>query len=238
MEINALLPPELRLNAICWSAPQHLVAVMTQAHIEWTTAFFALEPRWLAGRTESAHESIDSYKSPEVLHRWFEARAQHHCNRFKLHFVTSLATPFDRHSEAEYAVVLEEFLETEDENLSRYYYLTAGAFFGHPPCVLHLLQILAIAHHHRVIMRRALVSEKGLSPLANGEGLIPLCLAKNRGTVVNADHEFWQHFSSDTPWLRELREACDSSLLAAGLHAVVGTIRRDRASYARPAAGS
>ncbi|GMQ55550.1 hypothetical protein [Halopseudomonas aestusnigri] len=232
-EINALLPPALRLNAICWSSPTHLALALNQEHIEWANELFALNPKWLVGRSEVAHQLIDSYKSPQDLHHWFEEQEEHGHGRFRLYLITSAPTPYDQFSKAPYVVVLEELFDTVDDSLSRYYFLTAGAAFDHSPCVLHLMQILAIAHHHNVIMRRALVPEKDLWTVSQGEGLIPRCLEKGRGTVLNADHEFWGHFSGETPWLSEMRNLCNKSLLAAGLGAIVETVRRDRIRFQR-----
>ncbi|MBL4833962.1 MAG: hypothetical protein JKY26_08310 [Pseudomonas sp.] len=231
--INALLPPTLRLNAICWSSPEHLVPVLTQDHIEWTAGFFALDSKWLAGRSDAAHQVIDSYKSPQQLSAWFEVRAPHHYDRFKLYLITSSPAAYDQYTKGSYALVLEEFFEVDDDTFSRYYFLTNGAGFDHPPCVLHLMQVLAIAHHHKVIVRRALLADKDLWPVANGEGFIPTALNKNRGTPLEADHEFWQHFSGESPWLCDLRTACDASLLDAGLHSVAESVQRDRVRFKR-----
>lgn len=232
-EINALLPQSLQIPSISWSTAEHLSGALTQGHIDWVNHFFDLDTGWLAGRSQGAHRTIDSYTAPEKLHEWFEAQGVHQYDRFRLYFATSSPTPFDQQTRGVFSVVLEEFFAVGDEAHSRYYLLSDGAGFDHPPCVLHLMQILAIAHHYKVIMRRCLLAEKDLHPLACGEGLIPHWLFKNRGTTLNADHEFWPHFSGKPAWLEEQRAMCDASLMAAGLHNVVETVRRGRSRVAR-----
>ncbi|MBA6421459.1 hypothetical protein [Pseudomonas sp. 5Ae-yellow] len=232
-EINALLPRVLQIPAICWSTPEHLSPVLTQGHIDWINDLFDLDPGWLNGRSQSAHRTINSYKSPERLNNWFEARSQLQSDRFKLHFVTSSAQSFNQQSRGVYSIVLEEFFDIADESFSRYYYLSLGAGFDHPPCVLHIMQVMAIAHYHRVIMRRCLLSERELLPLANGVGLIPTLLFKSRNSELNADHEFWSHFSGKPTWLEEQRAMCEASLTAAGLQNVVASVELDRIRFAR-----
>tara|TARA_R110001592_G_scaffold174036_1_gene412865 strand:+ start:209 stop:964 length:756 start_codon:yes stop_codon:yes gene_type:complete len=232
-EINALLPQSLQIPSISWSTAEHLSGALRQGHIDWANHFFDLDPGWLAGRSQGAHRAIDSYKAPEKLHEWFEAQGVQNYNRFKLYFATSSPTAFDQHTRGVFSVVLEEFFEVSDETHSRYYLLSEGAGFDHPPCVLHLIQIMAIAHHHRVIMRRCFLAEKDLHPLVSGEGLIPHWLFKNRGTTLNADHEFWSHFSGKPAWLEERRTECDASLIAAGLRNIVETVQRDRSRFGR-----
>jgi len=230
-EVNALIPFSLRLNAICWSSPEHLERALTQGHVDWVNEYFDLDPKWLVGRAQSPHRLILSYKVPQLLHDWFEAELKHGADCFCVHLITSSPSPFDQTARLPFSVVLERFFEVGEGNLSKYYYLTAGAAFDHDPCVLHLMQIFAIAHYHKVIIRRSLVPESDLWSVSNGEGLIPVCLSKNRGTLLVADYEFWGHLSGDSPWLQGLRSRCDASVLAAGLQQVVDRVREDRSRY-------
>lgn len=130
--------------------------------------------------------------------------------------------------------MLEEFFDVDDGYLSRYYHLTQGSHFDHPPSVLHVMQVLALAHFHGAIMRRAVMSAANLHRLIHCQGLIPELLWKAKRHPLEADHEFWGHFSGDSPWLVQLRQDTEASLLNEGLHDVVAGINHDRQRFARP----
>lgn len=131
-------------------------------------------------------------------------------------------------------MVLEEFLYLDNGYLSRYRHLTQGAHFDHFPWVQHLMQILAIAHLHQVIMRRSVIPAANLHALSHCQGLIPELLRKAKPHLFEADHEFWGHFSGDAPWLVQLRQHTQESLLVDGLHDIVASINLDRQRFARP----
>ncbi|MOA48928.1 hypothetical protein D3C78_1717430 [compost metagenome] len=83
-------------------------------------------------------------------------------------------------------------------------------------------------------MRRAVTSAESLHRLSLCQGLIPELLWKAKPHPLEADHEFWGHFSGDSPWLVQLRQNTEASLLQAGLHDVVASINHDRERFARP----
>lgn len=235
-QINRLLPADLQLTQFELSAPDELKKVIKQRHVDWMAEFFALNPDWLDGTSEQAHTLIHSYKRPGELQGWFEEHAIRRGQgaTYKLHLLTSDNTPITATSSAYYAVVLEELADLGDSYLSRYYHLTQGAHFDHFPSVLHLMQLLALAHFHGAMMRRAVLSSEKLRRLSLCQGLIPALLWKAKPHPLEADHEFWGHFSGDSPWLVQLREHTETSLLQAGLQEVVARINHDRHRFARP----
>lgn len=235
-QINRLLPTDLQLKQFDLSNADEFKKVLTPAHINWMVDYFALNPDWLDGTSERAHKRIDSYKNPAKLHAWFRERISQTDpgGRYKLHLFTVDSASISAASSGYFAVVLEEFFDVDDDCLSRYYHLTEGAHFDHPPCVLHLMQVLALAHFHGAIMRRAVMSSANLRRLSHCQGLIPELLWKAKPHPLNADHEFWGHFSGDSPWLVQLRQDTEASLLKEGLHEVVASINHDRQRFALP----
>ncbi|WP_418643481.1 hypothetical protein [Stutzerimonas kunmingensis] len=235
-QINRLLPANLQLTQFELSTADELKKVIKQPHIDWVTGFLALNPDWLDGASEQAHTLVYSYKSPGELQAWF---VREHTPRpddvaiYKLHLLTSDTSAITPASSGYYAVVLEELSELGTDYLSRYYHLTEGARFDHYPSVLHLMQILALAHLNGAIMRRAVLPQAHLRRLILCQGLIPELMWKAKPHLLEADHEFWGHFSGDSPWLVQLREDAETGLQQAGLHDVVASINHDRKRFAR-----
>lgn len=235
-QINRQLPPDLQLKQFELSNADELKKVLTPAHINWMMDYFALNPEWLDGTSTRAHTLIDSYKAPGELHVWLREHASQSVQglHYKLHLLTSDSAPITAASLGYFAVVLEEFFDVDGDYLSRYYHLTQGAHLDHPPSVHHLMQVLALAHFHGAIMRRAVMSTANLHRLSLCQGLIPELLWKAKPHPLEADHEFWGHFSGDSPALVKLRQDAEASLLKAGLHDVVASINLDRQRFARP----
>ncbi|CAD2266496.1 hypothetical protein B6N17_001350 [Stutzerimonas stutzeri] len=235
-QINRLLPADLQLTQFELSAADELKKVIKQPHVDWVADFLALNPDWLDGASEQAHTLVYSYKSPGELQAWFKKHAPRPDDGaiYKLHLLTSDTSAITPASSGYYAVVLEELSELGDAYLSRYYHLTEGARFDHYPSVLHLMQILALAHLNGAIMRRAVLPQANLRRLSLCQGLIPQLLWKAKPHPLEADHEFWGHFSGHSPRLVQLREDTEASLLRAGLHDVVESINHDRQRFAFP----
>jgi hypothetical protein len=234
-QINRLLPKDLQLLPFQFSDADELKKAFKQEHINWLIDYFALEPTWLEGTSDEANQQIFSYKSPELLHQWLQQHknpSQDGCN-FRLHLITTDEPLITSTSHGYFAAILEVLFGDEDERQSRFYHLGQGAHFEHPPCLLHLMQILAIAYHHNVIMRRAALPPFGLRLLSLNKGLIADWLSKTKPHPLEADHEFWGHFSGNTPWLTELRQNTEDSLIQAGLAEVVSTVQHDRKRFAR-----
>lgn len=219
-QINRLLPKDLQLLPFQLSDADELKKVLTQAHIDWVADFFALERKWLDGTSKAANQLIYSYKSPRELDQWLT----HHVLpgelglHFRIHLITEDDQPISPASQGYFAVILEELFDTEDDYQSRYYHLTNGNHFEHPPCLLHLMQILAIANHHNLMLCRSVLPAASLNKLSHLNGLIPDWLIKVKPHSLEADHEFWELYVNNAHWLENLRSS--------GLPEVVDTIER------------
>jgi hypothetical protein len=232
-QINRHLPEALRLPAIQWSTPDHLKAVLGQPHIDCINAYFALDPLWLEGEAASPHQLIPSYKDPRALYDWLKARNPHDApGIFKVHFISSDGAEISSGTHGDFAMVLEHFAEHASAP-SLFFYLTEGAHFSHQPCILHLMQTLAILHVNGASMQRSTLPPKALAQLSENIGSIPAVLTKSRPHRLAADHELWDHYSGSSPWLASLRSEMESTLIAAGLPDVVAKVRADALKWAR-----
>lgn len=227
-QINRLLPKDLQLLPFQLSDADELKKVLTQEHINWVANFFALEREWLDGTSDAANQLIFSYKSPGELHQWLteHSRQAEKVLHFKLRLITPDTQPISSASQGYFAVILEELFDTEDDYQSRYHHLTNGAHFEHPPCLLHLMQILAIANHHNLMLCRSVLPAASLYQLSHLNGLIPDWLMKTKPHPLEADQEFWELCANNAQWLEELRRS--------GLPEVVESIERDRKCFVRP----
>jgi hypothetical protein len=232
-QINSRLPEVLRMPVLKWSSADHLKEVLNQEHIEWFSSYLKFNPLWVEDGSESPHQSVRSYKEPQRFNEWLEDnRRSNRGADFKLYLITVDKFEINASSAGPFAVVLEEFGDVELD-VSRFYNLTEGSSFNHQPCLLHLMQLLAIAHCHGVIMRRSTLAVRYLEKLSTNRGFIPDYLARCKPHPLAADHEFWGHFSGNSPWLTQLRAESQSGLLLAGLKDVVETVSKDRVRYAR-----
>ncbi|MCU1718181.1 hypothetical protein [Pseudomonas sp. 5P_3.1_Bac2] len=232
-EINALLPEALQLTAYQWSNADQLKLALRQQHLNWINEYFALQDGWLTGQSESAHQHVFSYKSPAKLHQWFQKKRTPGVDlEFRLHLITPDTREIGPDSEGYYALVMEQ-MDDGLERCSRFYHLSEGGHFEHWPCLIHLMQVLAIAHHHGVIMRRAQLDTPALYKLSHHQGLIPDWLHKCRPHPLQADHELWPHFSGHSPWLEQLRSDAEQGLRHAGLSEVLTTWHADVQRFAR-----
>lgn len=224
-EINARLPEALQLPAYQWSSPDQLKLVLRQAHLDWLNQRFALEDGWLTGQSESAHRHVLRYKSPGVLHEWFlQNRRPETDQTFRLRLITPDTSAFGPDSRGYYAVVLEQLDEDQTAD-GRFYHLAEGGHFEHWPSLVHLLQVLAIAHYHGAILWRSQLDSASLYRLSHHKGLIPYWLDRCRPHPLEADHELWPHFSGHSPWLDELRADAEQGLRRAGLTEVIDRLQ-------------
>jgi hypothetical protein len=232
-EINALMPEVLQLGAYQWSSADQLKLALRQAHLDWLIQHFALEEGWLTGKSDSAHQHLFSYKAPGELHKWFqEHRIPEADFEFKLHLLTPDTHQIGPGSEGYYALILEQ-LDEDQSACRRFYHLTEGADLKYWPSLIHLLQVLAIAHHHGAIMRRSQLDAASLYQLSHHKGLIPNWLDRCRPHPLEADHELWPHCSGHSPWLDELRADAEQGLRRAGLTEVIETLHQDTLRFSR-----
>lgn len=225
--INALLPASLQLTAYQWSNPDQLKLVLQQAHLDWIDQNFALEPGWLSGQSNAAHQQIFSYKAPAELHQWF-MQYSHMAQgvEFRLYLITPDTRAISPDSEGYYALVLEQ-LGDDLSACSRFFHLTEGGHFEHYPSLIHLLQVLAIAYYHGAIFQRSQLEASALYQLSHHQGLVPSWLDRCKPHPLEADHELWPHLSEHSPWLDALRAEAEEGLLGAGLTEVVEQLHTD-----------
>lgn len=237
-EINALLPEALQLSAYQWSTADQLKLALRQAHLDWLNQHFALEEGWLTGKNDSAQQHLFSYKAPERLHQWFqEHRTPEAALEFKLHLLTPDTCAIGPASAGYYSLVLEQ-MDEDHSVCRRFYHLTEGGDLKHWPSLIHLLQVLAIAHHHGAIMRRSQLDAASLYQLSHHKGLIPHWLDRCRPHPLEADHELWPHYSEHSPWLSELRADAEQGLRRAGLTEVIEKLHEDAQRFSRkPSSG-
>lgn len=237
-EINALLPAALQLDAYQWSSADQLKLALRQIHLDWLNQHFALAEGWLSGQSDAAHQHPFSYKAPELLHQWIqEHRTPETDFRFKLHLVTPDTREIGPQSEGYYALVLEP-LDEDHSVCRRFYHLTEGGHFEHWPSLIHLLQVLAIAHHHGAIMWRSQLDSASLYQLSHHKGFIPDWLGRCRHHPLGADHELWPHLSGHSPWLDELRAEAEQGLRRARLTEIVEGLQTDTQRFSRqPSSG-
>lgn len=233
-QINSRLPENLRLKAVEWSSAEHLKDALTQGHIDWFNNYLKLDPHWIEGVAERPHTHLDCYRNPRRFQEWLLTnRSSEHILEFKLHLITVDDSDIGINSASPYAVVLQTYGQEDEGDISRYYHLMDGARFDHRPAVVHLMELLAIAHCHGVIMQRSILPAARLCLLSNHQGFIPGHISKCRSNRLAADHEFWGHFSGNDPWLTGLRIETESHLMAAGLRALVDRVRADRVRFSR-----
>ncbi|HHW1742306.1 hypothetical protein [Pseudomonas aeruginosa] len=234
-QINRVLPNSLRLPSMKWANPDELKECLTQEHLEWIQNFFALERAWIEGEGNEGNQEIGCYKTPQKLNSWLEANKNREEGlNFRLYLITGFDGPYDVHRKGDFALVLEQLIDVDEhESTSRFYHLSPGAHFSHPSSVLHLSQVLAVAYHHGAMMRRLKLKPHDAYRLSQNEGLIAEWICAAQPQAIEADHEFWEHFSGAEPSLVALREEAESSLEEAGLKALVTEIREDRERFMR-----
>ncbi|MBV2133351.1 hypothetical protein KRX52_11155 [Pseudomonas sp. MAP12] len=230
-QIGRLLPAPPLLSLCDLAYPDALKKHLTPELIYWVRETLQLEQEWLDGTSLRPHQRIDRYKRPEELHKWLSQRhdPDSHELRFTLHIFKLDDRPLGEDSQGPFVIVLEErFAELNDQSVSRYYYLTEGANFDHYPCLLHLLQILALAHCHGLIVRGWVMSRKCLHKLDEGEDLLPNLWRINIGQSWHPDDVLWPHMSGCDPRLEKMRKDLDESLVAAGMQLLVDELEADR----------
>ncbi len=234
-QINRVLPKKLRLPAMKWANPDELKESLTQDHLEWVQRYFALENAWIEGEGDEGNQVIDCYKAPQHLHNWFKANKTRDGGlNFRLYLITGFEGSYDALHGGDFALVLEQLIDIdEQDSSSRFYHLSPGAHFSHPSSVLHLSQVLAIAYHHGAMMRRLKLKPRDAYRLSQNQGLIAEWVYTAQPQAIEADHEFWEHFSGSEPRLVTLREEAEQSLIEKGLSELVSGIRDDRARFMR-----
>lgn len=222
-QLPRLMPTALRLKPQEVTSSAVLASHLLVDHLDWASDFLALRREWLDLEGEQPHREVHTYKDPRTLHRWLEERQAICGDRLgSVHVLTESAFADPGQAHGRFFVVYEEaFAELDDKSLSRYWYLSNGARFSHPPCVIGLLEILTIAEHFAVLPVGHVVSSKITRAAERGTlGLLPSALK---------DHRRWHPqdwvpvryatINCKTEAHRAYWEATRDSLIDAGLEA-------------------
>lgn len=183
-QLPRLMPEAIRLRPQDVTSPETLAGHLRLEHLDWTNEILAVRRDWLDLESDQPHQVMRVYKQPEMLCRWLEGRASVRNDRFgSIHVLTE--APFEEPGVAlgRFVVVYEEgFAEIDDMSLSRYWYLSEGAHFEHPPCVVDLLGIMTIAEHFSLTLFAHVVSAATLLAAESGTlGLLPPILKRSKG---------------------------------------------------------
>lgn len=184
VQLPRLLRESIRLT------PQQATSVETLAnhlrveHLDWAAETLALRRDWFDLQCEQPHQVVRVYKCPGVLYRWLSERTQIRGDRHgSIHVLAEEAFEDPARAAGRFVVIYEEgFAELDDKQLSRYWYLSEGAHFEHPACVIDLLGILTVAEHFILIPKGHVVSSAVLGAAEAGTlGLIPRALMGRGG---------------------------------------------------------
>lgn len=231
-------PPLDKLSVLAY--PEHLKEHLSPAFVLWVQETLQLEQSWLDGTSSRPYQRIYSYKCPGELHGWLSQRHDPKAYelRFTLHIFKQDERPLGSDSQGPFVAVLEErFAELNDQDVSRYYYLTEGAHFEHYPCIIHLLQILALAHHHRMNVKGWVMPLKRLRKLDEGHDLLPNLWHIDIRRTWHPDDALWPHMSGRNPWLEEARRHLDEALGNAGQQELVAELSADRQRWGKERLG-
>lgn len=183
-QLPRLMPEAIRLRPQDVTSPETLAGHLRLEHLDWANTTLAVRRDWLDLESDQPHQVVHIYKQPDMLYRWLQGRASVRSDRFgSIHVVTE--APFEEPSVAHgrFVVIYEEgFAEIDDKSLSRYWYLSEGSHFEHPPCVIDLLGILTIAEHFCLLPVGHVVGDATLLAAESGSlGLLPPILKRSRG---------------------------------------------------------
>lgn len=183
-QLPRLMPETIRVRPQDVTSPKVFSDHLRLEHLDWASEALAIRRDWLDLECEQPHHEVRFYKNPRALYQWFKERSAVRGERFgSIHVLTEGAFADPGIARGRFVVIYEEaFAEIGDKSLSRYWYLSAGAHFEHPPCVIDLLCILTIAEHFVLLSAGHVVPEKVTTAAEAGTlGLIPLVLERTRG---------------------------------------------------------
>jgi hypothetical protein len=183
-QLPRLMPEALRLKPQEVTSPAVLANHLRVEHLDWASEVLALRRDWLDLEGEQPHHEVRVYKNPRALYQWFQDRQAIRGDRSgSVHVLTEGAFKNPGEARGRFIVIYEEaFAEIDDKSLSRYWYLSGGCFFEHPPCVIDLLGILTIAEHFALWAVGHVVSASSTHAAETGAlGLLPRALTRSRG---------------------------------------------------------
>jgi hypothetical protein len=178
------MPELVRVKPQDVTSPEVLASHLRLDHLDWASEALAIRRDWLDLEGEQPHHEVHVYKNPKALYQWFQERRAIRGERFgSVHVLTEGVFTDPGAARGRFVVIYEEaFAEIDDKSISRYWYLSKGAHFEHPPCVIDLLGILTIAEHFHLLPVGHVVSAAVTAAAEAGTlGLIPLVLKRRLG---------------------------------------------------------
>lgn len=183
-QVPRLMPEAIRPRPQEVTSPQVLAEHLWLEHLDWASEALALRRDWLDLEGMQPHHEVRVYKNPRMFYQWLRERAAIREGRFgSIHVFTEGAFSEPGAARGRFFVVYgEAFADIDDKSISRYWHLSAGSHFEHPPCVVDLLGILTIAEHFLLIsFGHTVPAAVTASAEAGTLGLIPLVLKTAHG---------------------------------------------------------
>ena len=228
-QIARIVPEGMLKEPSSLADPSQLKKHLTSPFVTWVADALKLEMSWLDGDEQTAHFLLESYKKPSRLLDKLSEIADREESSLAIHVFKSNPLPLSHTPEGPFSVVLEErFLELDGKEVSRFYFLTEGATFDHSPCVTHLLQICAIAHHLSVRVWGRVLGRKDLTALWRMDGLIPEHFNCTIAKYWHPDDALWTGLTGDPGWKRRHQAYLSESLVGDGMGWLAEELEIDR----------
>lgn len=150
-QISRLLPADFAIPAKAFSQPSALIEHISPRFLGWASDTLAVRPEWLDLDSTQAHQVIHVYKSPGSFVDWLESKGDVQGTWPVLYVLSESAFDDPSRARGRFAVIYgEHFGDLGDKQLYRYYFLSSGWTFEHPPCVVNLIALLRIAEQFHV----------------------------------------------------------------------------------------
>jgi hypothetical protein len=173
----------------------------------WAVEQLALDPLWVRGKSKKPHLSIHSYKNISELTDFFKAREQDRgdgteglIDRYQLHIYKQDDKPLSESTGTFVVLLSEEFAQLDDDTFYRFYYLTEGHFFEHSPCLIHLLQIITVALHHRIFIFGHVMAQRRIEALDGQEGFVNDLVTGVTGKIWHPEDIFFRPGAGKENW--------------------------------------
>lgn len=181
-QISRLVPDDFAIPAKDFSQPSALVEHISPRFLGWAADILAVRPEWLDIDSVQAHQVIQIYKSPGSFVDWLESKGAVR-DASPLIYVLS-ESGFDDPSTARgrFAVIYgERFADLGEKELYRYYFLSSGWTFEHPPCVVNLIALLRIADQSHIPVVGRIAPKSVLKAAESHSLIIPRALHRAGG---------------------------------------------------------
>lgn len=183
-QVPRLMPESIRLTLQAVATPEALTAKLQLEHLDWAAETLALQREWFDAEGGQPHQIVGSlYKRPAAQHEWLACRTLARSGGYSALHVATLEDFRDPgQAEGFFFVAYEEcFEQLGDKSISRYWYLSNGFRFGHAPCTVDLLTMLAIGECLGISAVGHVLPSKRIERAERGTlGLLPKALSEGR----------------------------------------------------------